>query len=533
MNTPYRSPLAALFLYIVLHTHGFAQDDVSTGPSVLLPSAIPSVYMRGMSEGATVPVRVRLMGARMSAAGLTANVLLLDSLGNCLGPSVENGVWSARWGCRGEALTNTVVPIVEQTTWRTGTPNRRVEIVLDHSITSRNLAAEALLSLRDVLPGITSNDSIGVAVFDHTSLEISPLAPPTTAAERCGNAKLAAASGVPAVLTALLSGLRVFDGKPAEHNIIILVTASDDMASLAYSSADVVREAHKRGAEVYVVKVGSSLRGYVHRYLTAATGGRMYSLALDQMDHVGHIVREILYASKHHLEAFIPLRKDQLVCEDLLLHLGWAEEGGPLLADTLMFPLRDRAFRIHSAVVAAFEDTTERGLQDYYPILAVIAEDLMADSNKRLRLTGHVSPDVAGDALVRGFERAEHVAGYLKAYGVKEQQLDIQTAGNNKPLYYLQLDGTQRLLNNRVEASYLLPEDQPYTIMVERVASEELAIERVDAWTAKGFKAYFEPAVQDRKPVYDIILWGYRTKKDAEQAARSLSKHGVKSYEIH
>jgi hypothetical protein len=480
--------------------------------------------MRGVGEGALAPVRLRVLGAKRTPAGVTVQALLLDSMGNAVGPSIDVGAWSARWGCRGEALAAHETPFVEQATWKSATPSRRLEILVDHSITSRNLASEVLLGLRDILPGVAGGDSIGVAVFDHTSLEIAPLEPPTTAAEHCGTAALGPANGIPGVLNALLSGLRVFDGKPPEHNIVLLVTASDDMASLSHSTADVVRVARERGATIHVVKVGMSLRGYVYRYLSAATGGRLYTLPIESVADVGAIAREILYASKHHLEAFIPVRTDKLSCDDLLIHLGWAMEGGSQLADTILLPLRDKTFRIPSAVVAAFEDTTERGLQDYYPILAVIAEDLMADSTRRLRLTGHVSPDVQGDALARGMERAEHVAGYLKAYGVKSKQIDIQSAGNGKPMFYLQLDGTQRLLNNRVEATYLLPEDKPYTIVVERVLTEEQAIERVDTWTAKGYKTYFEPAVQNRKPVYDIVLWGYSSREEAEKAGKGLGK---------
>lgn len=505
-------------------------QDVSTGPAPIQQSTQPSKYMRGIDQENHDPSTLRIIGAHRSAVGVIVEAILLDSNGNALGANDENGSWSMKVGCKTQPLGGPIVPTVAQLTWRSSSPADRYSVLIDHSLTSLNMASEILRGLRDLLPGIPGQDSIAVATYDHTSLEVSSLAPLQIAAERCGSTLLAPPGGIASTFTAMMSGMRVFDGKPAEHNTLIVVTASNDMASLTYNSADVRKKAEDRGVSIVVIKVGNTSQGYINRYLATATGGMMYSISTEDVPSVASIIREVIYGKKHHVEAFADFRNTTDSCNDLLIALSWSNESGIIRSDTTMLPLQPRSFSITSATVAVFEDTTDRGLQQYYPVLAIIGEDLMANPAKRIRLTGNVSTDVAGNALERGLERAQHVAGFLQAYGVKPEQIDVLSNGSSKPLYYLQLDGTQRLLNNRVEASYASANDEPYSILVERLASELLAAGAVDRWNERGYKAYFEPAVVDRKPVYDVVLWGYRTKVDAEKAGKGLKKFGVKEY---
>ncbi len=517
-----------LLCFVLCSAQAYTQDEVLTGPVPLPTIGQSSKYMQGIADGLTFPSYLRVVGGSLMREGIMLKVILLDEKGNALGPQHSIGTWHARWGCRGQALTMQSSPVVEQTPWQSAPPLKRLHLMIDNSVCSQGIANEVLTELRNVLPGLIGNDSVAVSVFDHTTLEISPLGPSAVVAERCASTTLGPEAGIPAVYTCMLNGLRIFDRYPSQNNIMIVITASDDLASLGCSTSDVVQAAKEKGATVFIVKVGNSTRGYQYRHLSAATGGRMYILPSDKLQEIGPIVREILYSSKQFLEVLIPSTAAVEHCSEVLIHLGWVIEGGSPIADTFMLPIRDRSYKNTSAIVAAFADSTERGLREYYPILAIIAEELMADSTKRLRLTGHVSPDTELGAMQRGLRRAEHVAGYLKAYGVADRQLEVQSAGSSRPLYYLQIDEMQRLLNNRVEAEYIRPDETPYTIVVERVLTEEQAMDRVEWWSKKNYKAYFEPGVQNRRPVYDIVLWGYALRSEAEKAAKALVKLGIK-----
>lgn len=515
--------LLVSLLFVIVSFGTTTAQDVVTGPSSLSRSEIISRYMRGAADVKADPVAFRILGVRSSTAGIAIEGIVLDANGNALGTDMLGGSWSADIGCRGEALKQGAQPIVEQLQWTSATASSNVAVFVDHSLTSAEAAPEIVRELRNVLPSVTGNDSISVAIFDHNMLQLSGLAPVYEAAERCNADSLGASKGIPAVYTAMMSGLRVLSDRTTESKILVIVTASNDMASLMYTSSDIVRRAREAGVTIHVVKVGTAAQGYVYRYIAASTGGRMYTVDRENAADAAHIVREIMYSAKQRLELFIPMRRQDVVCDDLLLRVRY-DDGITELADTVLLPIRERSFRTPRAVVAAYADTTERGLQDYYPILAVLAEDLMTDSTKRLQLVGHVSTDTKGDGLERGLERAGYVRDFLIGYGVKGEQISVRSDGKRKPMYYLQLDGTQRLLNNRVEAYYLLPDDLPYTITVDNVSSEEQAEAAVNTWTSRGYKAYFDVAIEKRSPVYQVKLWGYATRGDALNAVAQIKK---------
>jgi hypothetical protein len=158
-----------------------------------------------------------------------------------------------------------------------------------------------------------------------------------------------------------------------------------------------------------------------------------------------------------------------------------------------------------------------------------MAEEMMTDSTLRIELIGHVSDDITSNADVRARERAGYVRDFLNAYGVRKQQITVRSDGSRRPLYFFQNDGTQRLMNNRVEARILAPDLYPFTITVDQVETEEMAYNEVRRWEQRSFKAFFELVVVDHAPVYRIKLWGYQTLDEARKGAASAKKLKAKS----
>ena len=508
-----------------------AQEDVSTGPEPLVRSDVKSSYMRGVTPDASARAStLRILGARGSSDGsLAVRAVILDSAGNELRWKPAVGTFSADIGCRGAAAVRTVASNVQERLWTANTPGTSAVILCDNSMMSGTVARESVRSLRDVLPSVAGQDSVAVVLFDHDLLELSPLSPLAAATEKCDPDKVPAADGLTAVYSACLSGLAMLSDQK-QGRVLIVITTSDDNASVSTSTADIVRRAAEMQATINVIRVGRSSRAYPYRYLSAATGGRLYTISEDETSNIGSIVREILYASKHALDITIPAELAGASCDDVWLKVRLEQDSSsPLLYDSLLLPMKERAYRTSPAVVATFADTTEVGLQSYYPILASMAEQLMSDSTVRIELVGHVSGDIKGNADDRAYERAEFVQGFLVAYGVKKKQIVLRSDGSRRPLYYLQLDGAQRLLNNRVEARYLVADDQPFTITVDQVATEEQAGKLADIWEQRGYKAYFEPAVINRSPVYRVKLWGYRTVAEAQKEAAGMRKWNPKS----
>jgi hypothetical protein len=160
----------------------------------------------------------------------------------------------------------------------------------------------------------------------------------------------------------------------------------------------------------------------------------------------------------------------------------------------------------------------------FYPSLALLAEELMENPEMKIELIGHAGRDVVNDAVPLGYERARSVADALMGWGVPPKAIQVRSEGASKPLYYFQLEEWQRRMNNRVEMRRITVDPTPYTIVVDQVASEELAEKAVSVWKDRNFKAYFEPVMTQRNPAYKIVLWGYATFDDALRVSRDISK---------
>ena len=497
-------------------------QDVSTGPSPLPANLSSSYYLRGVSNDTLAAVsRVHVAGYRRTPAGLSFQVVLTDERGNARSPKQAGGSWVIRSGCRGETMAALHAPIVTENTWQFDTPPTAAYVLVDHSLMSSNLAPAVLEALSDRAAGFAGMDSIGIAIFDHELFEVSPIDAPYRAGPRCAGLPQQPPAGIPAVYRALRHAISVVGSRGSSY--VVLVTASNDMASLGASVRTLVEQARSSDVAVVVIAVGPDVRGYEYRYLTAATGGRLYRLEATDAASAVDVLREVLYSAKQHLDVFIP--RDTVACTDELFVIGWQPDTSDVvLADTIMVPDIVPDLATNRAVVALFPDTTNQGVEDYAAILQMVAEELMADTSRVLQLVGHVSPDVRSNHDDVAEDRVAVVVDALREAGVLRQQLRVRSDGSRRPLFYLQTDGTQRLLNNRVEAYYLRDADLPYTVLVGQYDAEELALQWVETWSGRGYRAYMEPILDGRKPAYQVRLWGFSTRQAAETVAQLATK---------
>ena len=124
-----------------------------------------------------------------------------------------------------------------------------------------------------------------------------------------------------------------------------------------------------------VIAVGPDVRGYEYRYLTAATGGRLYRLEAADAASAVDVLREVLYGAKQHLDIFIPRdTRETMECTDELFVIGWQPDTSDVvLADTIMVPDIVPDLATNRAVLALFPDTTNQGVEDYAAILQMVA----------------------------------------------------------------------------------------------------------------------------------------------------------------
>lgn len=496
-----------------------ATGPSSAGQSLLPPSDVPSKWLRGSADSG-IPSSVRIIGTRRSADGIEVRALLLDAQGNAL-PADAAAAWTTTCTCRdGEGRTAVTAP-PKDALWTAADQTAATVICFDNSAVAGSLARNGVEALAKMLPALSAKDSVGVVLYDHELLEIAPLGPPANVATSLLPSSVPPARGLTAMFTAVQSSISMLAEHSAPERSIIVVAASDDNASLASDFTSVQTLARNEGIRIHTIRVGTTAMGYMYRSLATATGGRAYLLA--DGSAVADVVREVLLGSRRHTGYVVPIPESEAPCQDVTVTVV-AGRGTQAIRDSVRVPIRDRSYRQPYMAVAMFQDSTDEGLKTYHPSLALLAEDLMERSDKTIELIGHVGRDVTNDPVRRAYDRARGVADLLIGWGVPARRIQVRSEGSNKPLYYMQLDEWQRRMNNRVEMRWLDADDEPYTIMVEQVASEDMAEKAVAQWEARGYKAYFEPIATQKGPAYRVKLWGFVSYEQAVNTSRDVAR---------
>lgn len=504
-----------------------AQDDVSTGPDPLSKSSVPSNYAVGSTTDSSVAVNtLRIVGVQRSSEGaLTVRLILLDVNGNIVSSRNTPRSFTIGQSCRGESPSTQVISeSANVSATRFSTPVSAM-VLVDNSMLSQGMAVTAIAEIGKSLSTIVDRDTVSVSLYSHDVVEIVPPSAVGLAAELCVPKLVNEPDGLTATYASAFSALRVL-AEQSSPRVLILVVSSDDNASITTSTSDIVQRARASGCSIYTIRVGRNTRAYPYRYISHATGGSLYTVDEDSVVMVGAIVREILYCTTRSTTLEIPYQQTDSGCTDILLNVQYLNsDSGIVVADSVIYPFTDRSYRTSPATISVFTDTTDVGLRSFYPLLGTLAERLMEDTVLKVELTGHVSSDTRGNADERALERASFVRDFLSAYGVNPKQVSLRTEGSRKPIFYMQLNGAQKLLNNRVEARFLVPNELPFSIVVDQVLTEEQAGKSADKWEKRGYKAYFEPVLLDNAPAYRIRLWGYASKSAAQRDASALKKY--------
>lgn len=500
------------------------QDGISAGPSVLSSNDFPSRWLRGVTTDAgATPATLRIVGARYAGTEAVVEAILLDTKGNDVMAVAPEATWLTTATCRDGRRLGFTTEAPSLHPWQSAAATASVVIAVDNSSAAGGVATAVLPSLARMLPGLVAADSVGVMLYDHTTTDLAVLQPAAATAAVCATTTIPESVGLTAMLAATRTAMRTLEPSTAAVRDVIVVAASDDNASLTTTTLDVIEQARHAGIRIHTVRIGTSAMGYVYRHISTATGGRSYLLPDGAVDEAADVVRELLYARRQYRSVVVPIDAPNDECADLVLRMQIAN-GSSVLIDSVRIPRTPRLYRPPYQAVAAFADSTDDELHRFDPLLALVGEDLMEHGGRRIELAASVSNDYSGDAMRRAWDRGRVVADFLIGYGVSARQVQVRAEGSTRPLYYMQLDGWQRRLNNRVEIRYLDRDTVPFTVIVGQVASEEMASTAVETWEDRGFRAYFEPIVVDRAPAYRIRLWGYASQEAATIAAKDVSR---------
>ena len=146
-------------------------------------------------------------------------------------------------------------------------------------------------------------------------------------------------------------------------------------------------------------------------------------------------------------------------------------------------------------------------------------------STKIIELIGYSSLlESNDDALALALQRASSIRKYLIMTGADPNQIRIRGLSNIKPIYPDENEYYQTIMNRRVECRWIDPALFPYEIRAEKVYTELEALSMIEKWEKKKVMSYYDRRIQNGNSYYQIILWGYSTQNQMNEAISSLRK---------
>lgn len=522
-----------LCIVILLVGSKAAAQGVSTGPE-LDKSTTRSSYFLGVGNDSSAFIsRIKITGLARNADGsFNVKLLALDSEGNFV--PVQNAATklTTKVTCRNQS------PIAFTADLESSSSSPKMSgssafVAIDNSMLAGTLTRDVILGLKAAFKITSTADSLGVGFFNQNLVTLQRVGPIQRTLENIAADDLQRPYGISALYSCIVAAARELDAGKGTKSLIVVTTAGDN-ASAVWNSRDVVRYLRDNNIAAHVIRVGYDMASYPLRYICSATGGSMYTVEEEQVGTIGDIIREILYAQRWNSVLSVQRGIEEVAdCDSPWLRVELSGDSlQPPVADSVLLAPRELQITTSPAIVALFDDQTDNGLQQYYPLLLSIAERLTEDINMKIELVGHVGSDVKENADWRALERAENVKNFLIVNGVLDKQIITRGEGSRKPRYYFQDDGTRRQLNNRVEAVLISSEQRPYTVIVDQVSNEDEATKQRSTWIGRDFQVYYEPVLDNGQVAYRIVLWGFQSKGLAEAAASKIKKQYRPRYTI-
>jgi len=509
MFRTYRRQLAALLTVLsavpLLSMQDTSRIEISTGPS-------------------TDASAIRVMHASVDSTVLRLHVAAVGQDGRVPSSSLV-GSWTVAVRCRDSVTGIVATPEPLPRGLERATSSATV-LCLDNSAASNGTAERVVGAMRLFGYGLTDADTIAVLAYDHAITELTPFVSGSALPTSLFDAP--AQQGLSAMYTAAVTGIAMLETMATPTRDLIVVSATDDNASITHDLASVVQRAREAGVRVSVIRVGQSSLGYVGRYLAGATGGMYAHVHKDSAVAAATMARHIVMARRNYVDIAIDVPTAYTQAPDLDIAIE-VLAGMSIASDSIRLPLRPRQYPQQRILVATFSNATDTALQSFQNQLAMAAESLADDSSATLELIGHVDVE-ASRAMQQSTQRATLVADAMVRLGAPADRIRVRGEGAARPLYAFELLPWHRRLNNRVELRRRTDDAYPYDVVVAKVRTEQQAQEAISLWQERGFNAYFDSMIANGEPAYRVLLWGYTTRSEAEAAAAIIrTEHKISS----
>jgi outer membrane protein OmpA-like peptidoglycan-associated protein len=316
---------------------------------------------------------------------------------------------------------------------------------------------------------------------------------------------------------------KLFNKSIEKEKLLIYINSTNDNSSLIYTPKDIVLAAKDKGTSIYILQSGNEADPMPLRYISSNTAGTYYNIDSD----INDILKEIVLGRKYGINAvFNTDNLSEYPCDGRLT-LNVEIDNSEF---TTFYNLLDDSPNLMSSdqILALFEKNSIRYLSDYSDNIKRLAETLKDNPGYKIQLLGHSGVETSQNNIA--LERAKSIKDKLILNGIDSDRINIRDMGNSKPMYPLESSAYQSAYNRRVEVRWITPLTFPYEIHVESADSENIALEKSLKWEDRGYRVYYDRYMESGIPYYKVLLWGYRTEKEAlEASARINDNYGLLS----
>lgn len=322
------------------------------------------------------------------------------------------------------------------------------------------------------------------------------------------------------IIDSILKNKNIQDGAD-----IIVLTSGPDNGSYIYDAESIVKIAQKRNISIHVCNINNEiLDNYSLKYLASKSGGSFLDLSSsDTNTCVSSLISLMKLNKGTFYEIEIP---DSLIKNAESFNLSMQlPKYDTMLSLKVLSNVDENSKYSRYKIVNLFYNSNISIDTSFFVHLQNLSTLLLLNPSKIIELIGYSSLlESNDDALALALQRASSIRKYMIMKGVDPNQMRIRGLSNIKPIYPVENEYYQTVMNRRVEFRWIDPSLLPYEIKAEKVDTEQEALNIIGKWDKKNVMSYYDRRVQNGIPYYQILLWGYSTQNQMNEAISTLKK---------
>jgi OmpA family len=306
---------------------------------------------------------------------------------------------------------------------------------------------------------------------------------------------------------------------------IIVLTSGPDNGSYIHDAESIVKTAQKRNISIHVCNINNEvLDNYSLKYLASKSGGSFLDLSSSDTNTCVSSLVSLMRINKGTFYEI--LMADSLLKNKESFHVSvQLPLYDTMISLKVLSNVDENSKLSRYKIVNLFYDRNTSIDTSFYLHIQNLGALLKLNPTKIIEFIGYSSLlESNDDALALAIQRASSIRKYLIMKGVDPNQIRIRGLSNIKPIYPVENEYYQTIMNRRVECRWIEPSLLPYEIGAEKVNTEQEALSVIEKWGKMNVMSYFDRRIHNGISYYQILLWGYSTQNQMNEAISTLRK---------